>query len=121
MGLFSWWYGAGWQRCVQSVRDNLLALYDYFSIDLLVKALFSPWRQISAGKVRGNVQVQLHALLDNLISRIIGGFIRSIVIIFGSLTLLIMSIVGLLRIILWPLTPVLPVVFVIFAVIGWVP
>lgn len=121
VGFFSWWYGAGWLRCGAVVRDSLLSAYDYFSLDLLLRTLFSPFRQISAGKVRGPIGVQLRAFADNLISRVIGSVVRSFVIVIGSITLLIASLFGLTRLIIWPLIPVLPVVFVLFALIGWVP
>ena len=121
VGLFSWWYGAGWLRCMAAVRGGLANIYDYFSLDLLLRTLFSPFRQISAGGVRGPIGVQLRAMLDNLISRVIGAFVRTVVIIFGTIALLISCLVGLLRIMLWPFIPVLPVVFVIFALSGWVP
>lgn len=121
VGLFSWWYGAGWLRCMAAVRAGLANIYDYFSLDLLLRTLFSPFRQISAGGVRGPIGVQLRAMLDNLISRVIGAFVRTVVIIFGTVALLISCLLGLLRIVLWPFIPVLPVVFVIFALSGWVP
>ena len=121
VGLFSWWYGAGWVRCISAVRGGLASIYDYFSLDLLLRTLFSPFRQISAGAVRGPIGVQLRALVDNLISRIIGGIVRTIVIVIGSVTLLLSCILGLVRIALWPLVPVLPVVFIMFALAGWVP
>ena len=121
VGFFSWWYGAGWLRSVVAVRDNLLSVYDYFSLDLLLRTLFAPFRQISAGKVRGPIGVQLRALVDKIISRVIGSIMRTIMIVIGSVTLFIAAIIGLLRLILWPLIPALPVVFVIFGMIGWVP
>lgn len=121
VGLFSWWYGAGWVRCISVVRGGLASIYDYFSLDLLLRTLFSPFRQISAGGVRGPIGVQLRAMLDNLISRVIGAVVRTIVIIVGTITLLISCFLGLLRIVVWPLIPLLPVVFVIFAISGWVP
>ena len=121
VGLFSWWYGAGWVRCISAVRGGLASIYDYFSLDLLLRTLFSPFRQISAGSVRGPIGVQLRAMLDNLISRVIGAVVRTIVIIVGTITLLISCFLGLLRIVVWPLIPLLPVVFVIFAISRWVP
>jgi len=121
VGLFSWWYGAGWLRCVDRVRDNLMSVYDYFSFDLLLRTLFSPFRQISAGKVRGPLGVQMRAFFDRLISRVIGGIIRTTVIIFGSITLFIAVVIGAFRVVLWPIIPLLPIVFVFFALAGWVP
>ena len=121
VGLFSWWYGAGWLRCLVAVRDNLLSVYDYFSLDLLLRTLFAPFRQISAGKVRGPIGVQIRALVDKLISRVIGAVVRGVVLVVGSAALFVAAIIGLLRIVIWPIIPILPVVFVLFAMIGWVP
>ncbi len=121
VGLFSWWYGAGWEHCIAVVKQGLLAVYDYFSLDLLLRTLFSPFRQISAGSVRGPLGVQLRAFVDNIISRTIGAAIRTVVLAIGILTLSLVAIVGLLRIALWPFVPVLPLVFLSFVVAGWVP
>ena len=38
VGLFSWWYGAGWMRCISVVRGGLASIYDYFSLDLLLRS-----------------------------------------------------------------------------------
>jgi len=121
VGLFSWWYGTGWLQCVARVRGNLMSVYDYFSFDLLLHTLFAPFRQISAGKVRGPLGVQVRAFFDRLISRIIGGIIRTTVLIFGSITLCIAVLIGVLRLVIWPLIPVLPIVFIALALSGWVP
>lgn len=121
VGLFSWWYGAGWARCVRKAQSNLMSIYDYFSIDLLAKTLFAPFRQISAGKVRGPIGVQMRALLDNLISRVVGGVVRTIVLIIGIVTLAISGVIGGLAIVLWPLVPVLPFIGLVVALTGWVP
>ena len=121
VGLFSWWYGAGWVRCISAVRGGLASIYDYFSLDLLLRTLFSPFRQISAGGVRGPIGVQLRAMLDNLISRVIGAVVRTLVIIIGIITLLVSCLLGLLRIVAWPFIPLLPIVCIVFASLGWVP
>ena len=121
VGLLSWWYGVGWKQSALGVRDGLAGLYDYFSFDLLLKTLFSPFRQISAGQVRGSLEVQMHAWFDRLISRTIGAIVRSIVIVVGSVTMVIAAVIGILRITFWPLVPVLPVIGIILAASGWVP
>ena len=100
VGLFSWWYGAGWLQRVQVVKERLSGLYDYFSIDLLIKTLFSPFRQISAGSVRGPIGVQIRAFFDQLISRTIGMIVRSLVIVSGSVTLVVSALLGLCAILL---------------------
>ena len=121
MGLFTWWYGAGWLSRIRQVKDRLAGLYDYFSIDLLLRTLFSPFRQISAGGVRGPIGVQIRAWFDQLISRVIGMIVRMIVIVIGSVTLALACIGSLMAVLLWPLVPLMPVVGVVCSMIGWMP
>ena len=104
-----------------SVRNKLMGVYDYFSLDLLLRTLFSPFRQISAGKVRGPIGVQLRAMVDNFISRVIGMVVRSIVIVIGVVVLAVACVLGAVRIALWPFIPALPIMFLAFAGAGWVP
>lgn len=98
-----------------------MATLDYFSIDLLLKTLFAPFRQISAGRVRGPVDVQIRAFFDQLISRLIGGFVRSILIIVGSLSLVFTAVIGGFVLVAWAFLPLLPVVGIILAMTGWTP
>lgn len=121
VGLISWWYSVGWRRMVASVWDSVERLYDTFSLGLLLKTLFAPWRQISAGQVRGPIGVQIRAFFDRLFSRVIGGFIRTVTLIVGLIALCVMLLVGLMRIVVWPLVPIMPLVMVLFAIVGWVP
>lgn len=121
VGTFLWWYSAGLRSELVRSRTKLASIYDFFSIDLLLKTLFSPFRQISAGSVRGPIGVQLRAWLDNLFSRAIGAIVRSFMIVFGSLTLALSGIVATLRIMIWIGAPALPLVGIILWVSGFVP
>lgn len=121
VGLFSWWYGDGWRRRFAVAREHIASVYDYFSIDLLARTLFSPFRQISAGQVRGPIGVQLQAFFDQLISRTIGATVRTIVILMGIITLLVTSILNLFVVIAWGTVPALPLVGAVLASTGWVP
>lgn len=121
VGLFSWWYGDGWRRYLLHINEKLAALYDYFSLGLLVRTLFSPFRQISAGGVDGSLEVRARAWFDRLISRCVGACVRSIILVVGVFALLFRAILGLLQILIWPLVPILPVVAVVLAMMGWVP
>ena len=60
------------------VWGKLVSVFDYFSIDLLVRTWFAPFRQISAGAVDGPIGVQIRAFFDRLISRTIGGIVRGL-------------------------------------------
>lgn len=121
VGLFSWWYGRGWLDQAMAAKDRLLGLYDYFSIDMLVRTLFMPFRQISAGGVRGSLSVQLQAWVDQMVSRIIGMMVRTVMIVIGSVSLLLACVVNIVMLVLWPFVPLLPVVGCVLSMTGWIP
>ena len=121
IGMLSWWYGAGWRQRVVMLRERLARTVDYFSIDLLAKTLFAPFRQISAGRVNGPLGVKMQAFFDRLISRMIGMMIRSTMIVMGVGTIIIHSVLGLITVIMWASIPLLPLVGVLMMLSGWVP
>ena len=121
MGFFLWWYSDGWKRLLRVASDKLASIFDYFSIDLLVRSLFSPFRQISAGSVQGPLPVQLRAFVDQLFSRVIGAVVRTIMIFIGTISIIGAAIYQLLKICLWAVVPVLPLVGLVMMFIGWTP
>lgn len=121
VGLLQWWYGAGWKQLLARMRSRLAGVYDYFSIDLLARTLFAPFRQISAGKVQGSLQVQWRAFVDRLVSRFIGGIVRLAMIITGIISLFIFAIMNILASIIWLIMPMAPALGVAIWLIGWVP
>jgi hypothetical protein len=121
VGILSWWYNAGWRQRFTILKERLAMTVDYFSIDLLVNTLFAPFRQISAGRVNGPLDVKMRAFFDRLISRLIGGMVRSAMIVFGVVAIIIHSVIGCIYVIIWAVIPILPIVGVILFVSGWVP
>lgn len=121
VGLLGWWYGAGWRERIRMIGERLARAYDFFSLDLLLKTLFAPFRQISAGKVSGGLSVQLRAFFDRLFSRCIGAVVRIIMLVIGSLWTTVLAVAGIVEGILWLFVPLLPIVGAILFAIGWVP
>lgn len=121
VGILSWWYTAGWRQVFMNVWTRFVSTFDYFSIDLLIKTLFSPYRQISAGRVNGPIGVQLRAFFDKLLSRIIGAILRTIVMLIGIVTLFLFSIASVVYLVFWALIPALPVLGLILMLTGWIP
>ena len=103
------------------VKERLASTMDYFSIDLLLRTLFSPFRQISAEKPGGSLSVQMHAFFDRLISRIIGMIVRLGMVIIGTVAILVYALLGVIGLIMWALVPLLPVVGILLFVSGWLP
>lgn len=118
MSLFQWWYGDGWRQRAVAVNARLDSVMDYFSMGLLVKTLFSPFRQISAGKVDGPLGVQLRALADRLISRMIGGMIRTVLLLVGAIAIALQAVFGVVVLVGWLFVPALPVVGLVLMIIG---
>ncbi len=121
VGILSWWYNAGWRQRVTILSERLATTVDYFSIDLLANTLFSPFRQISAANVDGPLSVKLQAFFDRLISRFIGAMVRSSMIVFGIVAIIVHCVVGFVTVVIWAFIPILPVVGIILCISGWIP
>lgn len=119
--LLVWWYGRGWRARASALMARLGGTVDYFSIDLLIRTLFSPFRQIAAGKVQGPIGVKMRAFFDRLVSRIIGGIVRFIVMVIGSVTIVSQFAISVALLIGWALLPFFPFVAVVFYTSGWLP
>lgn len=117
--LLVWWYGAAWVDVLKQVFGRAERILVAFSVGLLARTLFAPFRQIDAGQVRGSLEVQLHAWFDRTFSRVIGFLVRSIMICTGCLAAALAVAAGIVWAILWVLIPVLPAVGIFLMLTGW--
>lgn len=120
-GIISWWYSDGFVSRIKLVKNRLAYLADFFSINLLISTLFAPYRQISAGRVLGPINIRIRAFFDRLLSRIIGACVRTFMIILGTLVMIFQIIFGIAEFFIWLILPIFPVAGLILMVIGWVP
>lgn len=121
MSLIQWWYGAGWRRRMQIMTTRIEGTMDFFSITLLLKTLFQPFRQISAGSVDGSIDAKMRAFADRLISRIIGAIVRTVIIIAGLIAIALHILLGLVLLIGWAFVPLLPIIGLGLTVMGRLP
>lgn len=119
LALVSWWYTTAWKNLGRTIQRRVSRVLDFFSVGLLLRTLFDPFRQISAVRGQGNVNEQFHAWVDRSFSRFIGAFIRGLFVIVGTFVMIFVSFVGFLQLVIWPLIPLLPVVSVVGFVMGW--
>ena len=96
----------------------MLRTADHFSIGLLIRTLFNPYRQIAAGGVRGPLPVQLRAFFDRLFSRAVGSVVRSLLIIVGLLALVCQGVWVLISLLAWLLLPLTPVIGLVLWQLG---
>lgn len=112
INFFQWWYTRGWFEFGKKLINRLSYLIQLFSIPMLLRTLFNPWKRITtiAGKSVGE---KARAALDNLISRLIGFLTRIIVIISGLIIMLLTGVVGFILFIIWPFIPFI-IIFLIY-------
>ena len=119
MGFLQWWYSVGWMDFALRQVERLRNLADFFSIGLLFRTFFSPFRQISAyGDENANIQQQIAEFFDKLLSRLIGAVVRFFIIIFGIIAILFVAAATGIMFLVWPILPLMPVISVILAIMG---
>ena len=110
-----WWYGDGWRLEINKLPRRVSSVSASFSIFQLLKTLFSPWRRIISYPGR-SLEDKLRALVDNMFSRVIGFFVRLIVIIAAIVALIFVAAASFIEIIIWPLLPPAVIVFIALGV-----
>jgi ABC-type multidrug transport system fused ATPase/permease subunit len=119
IGFLQWWYSIGWMDFALRQVDRLRNLADFFSIGLLLRTFFSPFKLISAySDDNANIQQQFAEFFDKLLSRIIGAFVRFFIIIFGIIAIVFTAAATGIMFLLWPILPLMPVISVILAIAG---
>lgn len=119
IGFLQWWYLRGWSTFAHGLIDKLRNSADFFSIGLLLRTLFYPFRQISAySNENASLQDQFKAFFDKLLSRVIGAVVRLGILVFGMIAILLEATLGFALTIIWPFVPFMPVVAIILAVMG---
>lgn len=121
VGLLKWWYTTGWSLRAQMILGRIEKTMDYFSIGLLLKTMFSLFRQDGAGSVDGPLSVKLNAFAGRLISRFIGAGIRFAVLLIGVVTITGQALMGLVVLALWVAVPLSPIIGFVLMSAGWQP
>lgn len=101
--------------------ERIAALFDLFSIDLILKTLFMPFRQIDAERVNGPLGVRFRSFIDKLVSRLIGAMVRLAVLAAGCISIIGGAVLGAVYLCVWPVVPFLPLVGLALAVADWIP
>jgi hypothetical protein len=118
-GIF--WQWISWQffdipkNILKAWKNFLRFGFFYFSIPLLLKTLFSPWRRYIWFYPRGfDIGKYLEVWISNLMSRIIGAMMRIFLIIFGVIYEIFIFFVGAIVFSGWLILPVLLTAGLIF-------
>ena len=101
------------------IFGNILWFFErFFSIKLLTRTLFVPWRRLSEERKKGiDVGDLASSFIVNSIMRVVGFGIRSVVIIMGAVTMFSTAVVLAFALVAWILLPAV-VVFLLITGFG---
>ncbi len=78
---FSWWYGYLPRRLFLAFKASVITLLDLFSVKILFKTLFSPWKRDLISTEGLSIQEKIQIWTLNLASRFIGFLVKTFVLI----------------------------------------
>lgn len=113
--MLGWWYSKGWGWAFAQIGVEIGKIGKIFAVRILLKTLFSPWKQISS---TSTFQTFFQTLADNTVSRMVGFVIRFTMLLAALVWSFIILLCGIVFVILWPLVPFAIVILPIFYVLG---
>lgn len=116
ISFFCWWYLEGWKYLLDKFKAIISSLTYVFSIPIIIKTLFSPWKRITHS-YSGKIAIDIRILFDNLFSRWIGMNIRIIFLITYALLSILLFAFLILSLLLWPILPLMPIIILFLGVI----
>lgn len=115
--LFVWWYTRGWMAAGRNIGMLLQGISRLFSIPILLRTLFSPWKRIITYP-GASLEAKLRAYGDNLVSRAIGFTVRLLVLIAALCTSAAALVAGTMGFILWPAILPAAVLLLVKGIVG---
>lgn len=114
--MLRWWYGPGWADSIKKITTRSADAAKFYSISTLLKTLFAPWKRIqTTGK---SFDDKMHAMVDNMISRLVGFTVRATVLVAALFMITGYFIAGVIIAVLWPVIPLAIILCIVKGVIG---
>jgi len=103
---FQWHFFEATWNLVRAWGNILWFNYNFFSLGILLRTYFSPWRRISWDYGRGfSIGRFVNVLTSNLTSRFLGAIMRSFLIVMGVIVQLILFVLALFTFAFWLFLP----------------
>ena len=106
VAFLQWWYGPGWRDASSRLTSRLRMTYLSFSVPILLRTMFAPWRRIITPP-GSSLDQRLKAIADNMVSRAVGFTVRLMALLAAALILAGYTVFGGILVVLWPLLPIL--------------
>lgn len=105
---FSWHFIEMPVNILKAWWNFILFSLNYFSVSLLLKTFLAPWRRDVLVFPRGfDLGKYLEILFSNLISRVLGAIVRSVLIVLGIIVEIFVILFGIIVFIGWMILPLI--------------
>lgn len=103
-----WHYYDATKGILLAAKNFLVFNFNFFSIGLLAKTLFSHWRRYRESYGRGfDIKRYFSVFVGNMISRVLGAIVRTVVIVVGLAVEVFIFIGGIIVFLVWIFLPIL--------------
>jgi len=117
-GYLKWHYGKALATTFVFWKNILFFLFNYFSLKNLIGNFFSPWKRLADSYPKQfNIKVYFGIFVVNTLMRIVGIFLRSIMIIFGLFVCVAYIILLPFSLIFWLALPVIIVGLIVYGLV----
>jgi len=114
-----WYYGEATKSVLTAWKNYVIFSLSYFSIPLLIRTLFAPWKRDITMKPRGlDLKRLFEYIAFNLISRSLGFVVRFFTIIVGVIFFFLVIIFGAIFFVIWIFLPFILAGLLIFSIIS---
>jgi len=115
--LFRWWFLEVPRNIYLGVIRIIINTYNYFSVNLLLKTLFAPWKRDIISTEQMTIFQKVQVLVMNLISRLLGAVVRLATIIAGLIIISIEFLIGISWIVVFICALFLGIIIIIYGII----
>lgn len=112
-----WHYTVAWVDLVRLYQNFCWFLWHFFSIGVLFRTLFSPWRRLHEEKSKDAAGL-FGSVIMNLMLRTVGFGARFVTILFGFVTIILLSVCFIVLLLIWPFLPLVVVALLTQGIIG---
>ena len=120
MDYLTWHYSTAYRDLLRAWLNYMWFVAHFFSLGILLRTFFSPFKRNSEKNNKGlDIEAILEVLAVNLIMRLVGILIRTVLIAIGLAVLAVVTTGGLAAILIWTLLPGFLIALLLVSIFGW--
>lgn len=113
----SWHYTRAFRDILSVWFTGMWFVVHFFSMRLLVRTLFAPWRRMADSYERKTVESLLESFVFNTLSRVLGALVRLTLCALGILFLAVLTVLLFVFLVLWIGAPFIAVSSMVYGIL----